>query len=116
MSELPEEKKENAAAADGLVPAEVAQRELTLALIYLNAFFYGDARKERLPLTAWKTFDFSVLDGLADAKLIYDKHGWKSVTLSRAGIEKAREILAKYGVAEWPNFPKQEHIDAYYKP
>lgn len=113
MSEQAEEKKTGA--ADGLVPAETARRELTLALLYLNAFFPGFSGKDPSPLTAWKNADFDVLDELDEADFIRNEHRRKSVDFTRKGIGKAREILAKYGIAEWPDFQKQEHLDAFYK-
>ena len=84
------------------IPADEALHDLTLALIYLSR--QSDNRKTFWDVTtfsAWKNYEWKILDQLDEEGFIYDKHGRKSVYISEEGVLKAREILGKYGIADW---------------
>ena len=85
--------------------AATASRELTLALLFLNRF------REKVGPTsvwrAWKGFDFDTLDKLAEAGLISSSRTAKSVSLTDEGLAKARRLLDKFGIADWPNLQEK---------
>lgn len=69
--------------------------ELTLLLLHLTSW------EERIhtELTihrAWKGFRFEALDALEEAGYLNQSRGAKSVTLTQAGIERARALTARY--------------------
>jgi len=69
--------------------------DLTLLLIYLTSWeerVFDDFTIHR----AWKGFLFEVLDTLEEAGYINQTRRAKSVTLTEAGIERARALAAKY--------------------
>lgn len=86
------------------IKANDAMHDLTLALLYLSRFIenpkcedYWDEDTYR----AWKGYDFGVLDKLEEEEYVFGKHGNKSIYISKEGIEKAREMLDKYGISDW---------------
>ena len=85
-----------------MIPADEALHDLTLALIYLSR---QSASKKTFwdvkTFSAWKNYEWKILDQLDEEGFIYDKHGRKSVYISEEGVLKAREILGKYGIADW---------------
>ena len=92
------------------IPADEALHDLTLALIYLSRQSdskrtFWDAHSLNHSLfslfSAWKNYEWKILDQLDEEGFIYDKHGRKSVYISEEGVLKAREILGKYGIADW---------------
>ena len=70
--------------------------ELTLALLYLLRFRFG---KEEF-WTSWKNYDFATLDKLDEKGYLGQSR--KTATLTEDGILKAKEILEKYGIEDWP--------------
>ena len=83
-------------------PPEQALHDMTLAMIYLTRFTDGRLKKdEDPPLRAWKSYDWDTLDKLSEEDLIIDRHGNKSLYLTDEGVAKAKEILEKYGIADW---------------
>lgn len=74
--------------------AQDAAREMTLMLLYLNSF------QERLTsgLRSWKGYDFGILNELEEGGYIYGSHRAKSVMLDDTGVEKAKALLAEYGI------------------
>ena len=68
--------------------------DLTLALMFLTSW-------EEAPgdLRCWKGYDFDVLDALGDKGLISDSRRAKSVYLTEDGVERARRLLARFGIA-----------------
>jgi hypothetical protein len=67
------------------------RQELTLLLLYLNSW------EEKEPVRrAWKSHDFGTLDALIEQDFISGSHTSKSIYFSKAGEEKALEILQKY--------------------
>ena len=68
--------------------------ELSLMLMYLTRF---RERKEEF-WRAWKGYDFGVLDNLQKNEYISFSYKAKSVYLEEKGIEKARELMQKYGI------------------
>jgi len=69
--------------------------DLTLMLLYLTSWeepIYGDLTVQR----AWKGFRFEVLDALEEAGYLNQTRRAKSVTLTEAGIERARSLAIKY--------------------
>lgn len=84
--------------------AEEAMRELTMMLIYLSRFAQDEKFSEAEDFYAWKGYDFDILDELSDADYIRQgRHPsrTKSVYITESGLEKARELLAKYGIEDW---------------
>lgn len=83
---------------------EEAMRELTMMLIYLSRFSDGEKFSEAKDFYAWKDYDFDILNELDDADYIrQDNHPsrTKSVYITESGTEKAKELLAKYGIEDW---------------
>ena len=68
--------------------------ELSLMLMYLTRF---RERKEEI-WRAWKGYDFAVLDNLQNNEYISFSYKAKSLYLEEKGIEKAKELLQKYGI------------------
>jgi hypothetical protein len=69
--------------------------ELTLLLLYLTSWeerVVADMAVQR----AWKGYPFEVLDALEAAGYLGQSHRAKSVTLTAAGIERARALAAQY--------------------
>lgn len=68
--------------------------ELTLLLLYLTSWEeeMGDYTFRR----AWKGFRFEVLDTLEEAGYLSQSKRAKSVGLTEAGVERAKELAAKY--------------------
>lgn len=84
--------------------AEEAMRELTMMLMYLSRFTEGEKFTEAKDFYAWKGYDFDILNELDNDDYIRQgKHPSrsKSVYITDTGIEKARELLNKYGIGDW---------------
>ena len=84
--------------------AEEAMRELTMMLMYLSRFTEGEKFTEAKDFYAWKGYDFDILNELDNDDYIRQgKHPSrsKSVYITDTGIEKARELLNKYGIDDW---------------
>ena len=84
--------------------AEEAMRELTMMLMYLSRFTEGEKFTEAKDFYAWKGYDFDILNELDNDDCIRQgKHPArsKSVYITDTGIEKARELLNKYGIDDW---------------
>ena len=84
--------------------AEEAMRELTMILMYLSRFTEGEKFTEAKDFYAWKGYDFDILNELDNDDYIRQgKHPSrsKSVYITDTGIEKARELLNKYGIDDW---------------
>jgi hypothetical protein len=75
-------------------------KELTLLLLYLNAWEEESPFDDEVLLRSWKGYDFDVLNELDGAGMIYDSRKAKSVTLSPAGKAYAEKLLAKYGLSD----------------
>ncbi|MBR1438760.1 MAG: hypothetical protein IJ587_09520 [Synergistaceae bacterium] len=85
-----------------MITADEALHDLTLALIYLSR--QSDSKKTLWDVTtfsAWKNYEWNVLDQLDEEGFVYDKHGRKAVYISEKGVLKAHEILEKLGIADW---------------
>lgn len=86
------------------VKAEEAMKELTLMLLYLSRFTQGEKFHEAADFYAWKGYDFDILNELDDED--YIRQGShpsrsKSVYITEDGAERAKELLAKYGITDW---------------
>lgn len=71
-------------------------KELCLALMFLTGW-EEDSRKtpgEKI-FRAWKGYLFELLNALADDKFIIQFANTKSVVLTDAGVERAKQILAE---------------------
>ena len=71
-------------------------KELCLALMFLTGW-EEDSRKtpgEKI-FRAWKGYLFELINALADDKLIIQFANAKSVLLTDAGAERAKQIVAK---------------------
>ncbi len=85
------------------IDPELAIHDMTLALLYLTRFTENGGRfktASELP-RAWKSYDWEVLDKLSEEEYTIDRHGNKSLYLTDEGIQKAKEILEQYGIADW---------------
>ena len=85
------------------IPAKDAKRELTMMLIYLSRFTEGRFSSAG-DFFAWKGYDFDVLNELDDQDLIRQgshPSRSKSVYITEDGMEKARQLLRKYGIDDW---------------
>ena len=89
------------------VAAETACRELTLALLFLNRMRETVSKGLPPAWRAWKNFDFGVLDELSEAGFIDGSRRAKSVCFTPEGLEAARRVLKKYGIADWPKFAQE---------
>lgn len=77
--------------------AKEAMKELTLALMYLSRFSDRFSTDK-----AWKGYDWNVLDDLDEADFIgKGSPKSKSVYLTEAGLNYAKQILAKYDIEDW---------------
>lgn len=83
------------------IPANEAVKELSLLLMYLTRFNSQD-RFSAEEDNAWKGYPFKVLDELEEEELINQgSHRSKAVHIYEEGLEKAKELLTKYGIADW---------------
>lgn len=73
-----------------------ALRDLTLMLMFLTSW----EERPGEPPRSWKGYDFDVLNELAEQGLIFDSRRAKSAYLSEEGVERARSLLAQYGIRE----------------
>ncbi len=79
-----------------------ALHDMTLAMLYLTRFKeHSRSSSEDQLFRAWKSYDWDTLDKLSEEELIIDRHGNKSLYLTEEGVEKAKEILEKYGISDW---------------
>ena len=87
---------------DNKVSPDQALHDLTLAMIYLTSFKEKSRlRSEDQLFRAWKSYDWDTLDKLSEEDLIIDRHGNKSLYLTKEGEQKAKEILEQYGIKDW---------------
>jgi hypothetical protein len=69
--------------------------DLTLLLLHLTS--WEERVYEGLTIhRAWKGFRFEALDALEEAGYLNQSRGAKSVTLTEAGMERARALAARY--------------------
>ena len=71
-------------------------KELTLILLYLNS--WHEKHLDDDTKRSWKGYDFNILDALSEENFIYSSKKAKSVYLNKQGIQKAEELLEKYGI------------------
>lgn len=86
------------------IDAKQAVKELTMALLYLSRWTERDRFSGGSDFYAWKGYDFGILNELDDED--YIRQGShpsrsKSVYITESGIQKAKEILKKYNIADW---------------
>ena len=79
-------------------PVKEKMKDLTLMLLYLSSWDEGP--KDMCYRRSWKGYDFGILNELTDEELIYDNRRAKSVDLAESGIERAKALLAEYGITE----------------
>jgi hypothetical protein len=75
-------------------------RELTMLLLYLNAWEEKNPLDGEIFLRSWKGYDFDVLNELNEVGMIYDDRKAKSVLLTSAGEAYAKKLLASYGLSD----------------
>ncbi|SPT67830.1 Uncharacterised protein [Anaerobiospirillum thomasii] len=95
--------KDSVQISNAKIDAKDALEELTLMLLYLTRFYFDNYCKKENIFPSWKRYDFDTLNKLDDADFIIQSrrsYKVKSVTLTDSGVEKARELLAKYGIEE----------------
>lgn len=68
--------------------------DLCLALIYLSGW-EEKVPGDKLVISAWKGYDFGILDRLKSEDLVDFSYKAKSLYLTSTGEEKARQILKK---------------------
>ena len=84
------------------VKPEEAMKELTLMLLYLSRFTRVEKFEEASEFYAWKGYDFDVLNQLnVEEYILQGSYRSKSVTITDTGLEKAEELLSKYGISDW---------------
>ncbi len=93
------------------INAEKAMQELTMMLIYLSRFTERGRFANAEDFYAWKGYNFDVLNELSNAD--YIRQGErpsrsKSVYITGSGIEKAKELLNKYGIEDCKQEQKHE--------
>lgn len=84
------------------IPASHAIEDLTLLLAYLTRFSENKPFETARSYRSWKGYDFDVLNSL-------DELGWidqgsfrsKSLYLTDEGLQKAQDLLEKYGIEDW---------------
>ena len=82
--------------------AKDAMKELTMALLYLSSFTEKSRFGEDVMPRAWKGYDWDVIDQLYDDDYIYKGNPRnKSVYLTSAGVDYAKQILEKYKINDW---------------
>jgi hypothetical protein len=88
------------------IKPEQAVKELTLLLMYLTRFKEVGRASMDLDLDqAWKGYDFDTINELADENLIWQgSRRSKSVSITEEGKKQARELLARYQIADWEKF------------
>ena len=69
-------------------------KELSMMLLYLTSWTEKDLYNCQ---RSWKGYDFDVLDALAEENFISDSKRSKSVVIYEDGINRAKELLYKYG-------------------
>jgi hypothetical protein len=71
-------------------------KEMTLLLLYINSWVEKewDFKYRR----SWKGYDFDVLNELAEEGIITDSRRSKSVGITEAGEQKAKELMKKYSL------------------
>jgi hypothetical protein len=74
--------------------SETVLEELSLILMYLTRFRENKEDGWR----AWKGYEFTVLDNLRDNECISFSSKAKSLYLEEKGIEKAKQLMKKYGI------------------
>lgn len=83
------------------IDVKTAKEELTLLLMYLSHFTEHDRFANEDDKRAWKGYDFDVMNTLDEKELIYQgSHRAKSVYITKAGEDKAKELMEKYGIGE----------------
>lgn len=86
------------------INAKKAMQELTMMLIYLSRFTQGEKFSDAKDFYAWKGYNFDILNTLNDSDYIRQSNRpshSKSVYITDSGIEKAKELLNKYGIEDW---------------
>ncbi|MDR0997283.1 MAG: DUF6429 family protein [Zoogloeaceae bacterium] len=69
-------------------------KDLTLVLLYLTSWeekIEGDMRLVR----SWKNYDWDAIDTLREANLLNGTNKAKSIYLTPAGVEEAKQVLEK---------------------
>lgn len=75
-----------------------AIEELTLMLLYLTS--WRERGIDEHIRRSWKGYDFDALGTLAQKDFLSDSRRSKSVYLTPEGIDKAKRLLAQYGLGE----------------
>lgn len=84
--------------------AEQAMKELTMVLLYLSRFTEGEKFFQAEDFYAWKGYNFDVLNELDDGDFIRQgsrPSRSKSVYITDTGKAWAKQLLEKYGIADW---------------
>ncbi len=84
--------------------AEQAMKELTMVLLYLSRFTEHNRFFDSKDFYAWKGYDFDILNELEEEDCICQgkrPSRSKSVYITEAGIQKAKELMERYGISDW---------------
>jgi len=71
-------------------------KDLTIMLLYLSS--WEEKEFDQQYRRSWKGYDFDILNELSDDGLIYGGRRSKSVYLDESGIQRAKALLAEYGI------------------
>ena len=87
--------------------AKTALEELTMIMLYLSGFKENDRFSDSDLLLSWKGYNFDVLNKLDDEDYIRQgtrpsrsKSVYITQAITQAGIDKAKELMKKYGIEE----------------
>lgn len=86
------------------ITANQAMKELTMVLLYLSRFTEQDRFSNGDDYYAWKGYDFDILSELDDEDCIRQgshPSRSKSVYITETGMQKAMELMEKYGIDDW---------------
>ena len=79
--------------------------DLALMLMYLCRMKENVPGLDKPVWYAWKGYEWETMEELEKNGMIGQSR--KMVTFTDDGIEKARELLAKYGISDWPPIPAE---------
>lgn len=88
------------------ISSNEAVNELTMMLLYLSRFTEQNRFSGGSDFYAWKGYNFDILNELDEEDFIRQgshPSRSKSVYITETGMEKAKELMVKYGIDDWEN-------------
>lgn len=86
-------------------PADKGVEELSLMLMYLLRMSETIPGLDEPHTYAWKGYEWTTMDELEKQGFIGQSR--KMVHFTDEGIDRARELLARYGIDDWAPVPKK---------